>query len=382
MKAIVIGAGAWGLPTAAQLAHRGHDVTLVDRDGVANRFSSSLGATRMWRVADPEPLRVRLGVRAVAAMRRLERRSASTVFLRRGLLWRDEESLAKLVGTLGECGIGFTEVDAADVARYFAGLRPDGRHAVWQDTAGVVLADESLRVQHELFRAAGGVEQFGHAVAGIDATATGHRVTLDDGTTWAADAVVLAPGPGAPGLLAKLGVHLPLQPYLEQVVHFGDSAKPGVTDHLPCLFDGPDGSSPGIYAMPSPGIGYKVGLDTPLRPYDEADRDRTPDAHRTHVLAARVQRDLTAVTPTVIDAQVCSWTDSPDGAFVIDRLSPGLVLACGDSGEGFKMSALLGEVLADLAEGHEPDPDVDALSLKRFADGFPVRTGPHALGRH
>jgi sarcosine oxidase len=382
MKAVVIGAGAWGLPTAAELVRRGHDVTLIDRHGVGNRFSSSLGPTRMWRVADPEPLRVRLGTRAVDAMRRLTDRSNSTVFLRRGVLWRDDESLPKLASALGECGIDYTEVQADDVAEYFPGLRPDGRAAIWQDNAGIVLAAESLRAQHRLFLAWGGAELIGRSVTGVDVTATGLRVSLSDRDVLKADTVVLAAGPGTPGLLDQLGVNLPLQPYVEQVVHFGDRAQPHGTDDFPCLFDGPHGNTPGIYAMPSPGIGYKVGLDTPLRMFDEADQDRTPDPDRTEELRRRVRRDLTAVTPTVIDAQICSWTDSPDGRFVIDALAGGLVLACGDSGEGFKMSALMGEVLADLAEGHTPDRDVAALSMTRFANGIPHRAGPHVLGRH
>src|SRR5262249_4204560 len=142
MNVIVIGAGAWGLPTAAELVRRGHDVTLIDRHGISNRYSSSVGPTRMWRIADPEPLRVRLGSRAVEAMRRLADRSKSTVYLQRGMLWRDEESLSKLAATLRECGVDYTEVVADSVADFFPGLRPDGRDAIWQDTAGVVLAAE------------------------------------------------------------------------------------------------------------------------------------------------------------------------------------------------------------------------------------------------
>jgi len=134
--------------------------------------------------------------------------------------------------------------------------------------------------------------------------------------------------------------------------------------------------------MPSPGIGYKVGLDTPLWLFEETDQDRTPNPDRTELLRERVHHDLTAVTPIAIDAQICSWTDSPDGAFVIDALATGFVVACGDSGEGFKMSALMGEVLADLAEGHAPDRDIAALAMNRFADGIPDRAGPHVLGRH
>ncbi|WP_226864305.1 FAD-dependent oxidoreductase [Mycolicibacterium baixiangningiae] len=46
MKCIVIGAGAWGLPTAAEMARRGHQVTVVDRHGPLNTLSSSSGHRR------------------------------------------------------------------------------------------------------------------------------------------------------------------------------------------------------------------------------------------------------------------------------------------------------------------------------------------------
>jgi glycine/D-amino acid oxidase-like deaminating enzyme len=84
----------------------------------------------------------------------------------------------------------------------------------------------------------------------------------------------------------------------------------------------------------------------------------------------------------VLDAQVCSWTDSPDGRFVIDTVADGrVVVAFGDSGEGFKFSALMGLVLADLAEGRPADDDVATLSLARFADGSGAVAAPRVLGR-
>jgi glycine/D-amino acid oxidase-like deaminating enzyme len=382
VKAIVIGAGAWGLPTAAQLAGRGHAVTLVDRFGVQNARSSSIGPTRLWRLADPDPARVRLSVRGVDAMERLQSRCGTTVFAQRGLLWRDDRSLPALTETLGACGIEYTAVSPADVGRWWPGLRPDGRDAVWQPAAGIVLAAASLQAQLRLFETAGGTAVFGRAVADVSTTAAGVRVSLHDGEVLAADVVVVAAGPGATTLNPLLGVEVPLHPYLEQVVHFGDAARPHHYDDLPGLFDGPTDAQPGIYAMPTPGVGYKVGLDNPLRDYREDDDDRTPDPQRTELIRRRVAADLGSVPPTVLDAQVCSWTDSPDGKFVIDVLDGGVVVACGDSGEGFKFSALMGEVLADLAEGATPDDDIAALSAARFADGLPARSGPHVLGRH
>ncbi|MCW2517229.1 MAG: pyridine nucleotide-disulfide oxidoreductase [Mycobacterium sp.] len=370
------------MPTAAELARRGHAVTLVDRYGPFNALSSSVGPTRLWRLADPDPARVRLARRGLDAMRRLADRAGTTVFLTRGLLWRDDESLPRLCATLTSQDVDHTEVSAAEVNRFFPDLRSDGRNAVWQPEAGVVLAETSLRAQLGLFESGSGAAIFGCEVVDVVAGSTGVRVVLPEGGTIDADVVVIAAGPGAAPLLDRVGVRVGLHPYLEQVVHFGDRANPCASDDLPGLFDGPTADRPGIYAMPTPGVGYKVGLDTPLRDYRPDDGDRTPDPLRTATIRDRVREDLGSVTPTVIDEQVCVWTDSPDGSFVVDRLSDGVVFACGDCGEGFKYSALMGEVLADLAENRTPDDDVAALSLARFAGGVPETSGPHVLGRH
>jgi sarcosine oxidase len=371
MRVVVVGAGAWGLPAAAELARRGHRVTLLDRFGPANDLSSSPGPTRLWRLTHPDAVRVRLARRSVEAMERLERLTGTTVHLRRGLLWRDGEGLADVEAALAGEGVPHEVVDADDVARLMPGLRPDGRAAVWCDVAGPVLAAASMRAQRGLFEAAGGTLERVR-VRGVQPVAGGVRIDLEDGATRSADVAVLAPGPGARGLLDGLGVPLALSPRLEQVVHFGDPAEPGATDGYPCLVDRPhladDGSEvPNLYAMPTPGRGYKVGIDRPLRELVEGDVDRTPSESTTAEITGIVRRDLTGVRPQPLDAQVCSWTESPDRRFVLDTLPGGVVLACGDSGEGFKFSALMGLVLADLAEGRASDADVAAFSLARFA---------------
>ncbi|MFH5820977.1 FAD-dependent oxidoreductase [Georgenia sp. AZ-5] len=379
MRCIVVGAGAWGLPAAAELAGRGHEVVLLDRYGIGNALASSSGPTRLWRLTHPDALRVRLGLRSVEAMERLAARSGREVFLRRGLLWRDDVSVPAVAGALRAEGVAHEEVEPGDVARFFPGLRPDGRPAVWQAEAGPVLAAESLRAQARLFEAAGGELVVGPMVREVATRPGGVTVACEDGRTFAGDVVVLTAGPGAGPLLATLDVELPLRPRLEQVVHVGDPADPGAADDFPCLFDGPRGDEPGLYSMPTPGVGYKLGLDRPVRDLAEGDDDRSPDENLVAETVARVRRDLTALTPRALDAQVCSWTLSPDGRFVLDVLPGGVVVACGDSGEGFKFSALMGLVLADLAEGRTPDGDVASFSLARFAGG--ARVTEHVLGR-
>src|SRR6478752_5678346 len=121
MRCVVVGAGAWGLPAAAELAARGHEVTLVDRFGIANRLSSSPGPTRLWRLTHPDAVRVRLARRRVEAMERLASRSGRTVHLRRGLVWRDDVSLPAVRDALTEVGVDHEVVGAADVSSVFPG---------------------------------------------------------------------------------------------------------------------------------------------------------------------------------------------------------------------------------------------------------------------
>ncbi|MFD1719715.1 FAD-dependent oxidoreductase [Georgenia deserti] len=384
MRCVVVGAGAWGLPAAATLAGRGHAVVLIDRYGLASPLSSSTGPTRIWRMSHPDRVRTRLALRSVAAMDRLARRAGTETYLRRGLLWRDDVTLEAVADAFRAEQIPHQVVDPEDVGRFFPGLRSDGRGAIWHDEAGPVLAETSLRAQAALLEDAGGEVVTGTEIREVRTTANGTRVEAADGRIWSGDVVVLAPGPGAQPLLASLGIDLPFGPRLQQVVHLADPAGRHRYDDLPCVVDGPrtgeDGTQqPALYSMPTPGVGFKIGIDEDLRPLRPGDTDRTPDEGITARALERGHRDLGLTEARVADAQVCSWTASPDGRFVIDRLDGGVVIACGDTGEGFKFSALMGEILADLAEGATPDEDVATFTLDRFGDD--VELQDHVLGR-
>jgi glycine/D-amino acid oxidase-like deaminating enzyme len=313
-------------------------------------------------------------------MERLQERAGRPVFLRRGLLWRDRASLGAAAGALDACSVPYTEVPADDVSRFFPGLLPNGRDALWQEDAGVVLAERMLAAQLELFTAAGGRAEFGRGVLVVETAGFGVRITYEDGAMEPFDRAVIAAGPESEFLLATLGVRMPLRPHLQQVVTFGEPGRPEVTDDLPCFVDGETETEPVIYAMPTPGLGYKVGVDRPLRAYTPEDADRTPDEEGIRIAAERMRRDIPTLPTPVVHAQVCSWTDSPDGRFVLDRVGESVVIACGDSGEGFKFSALMGEVLADMAEHREPEADIRPFSLSRFADDAGWRQHSLTLG--
>ncbi|QAB18809.1 FAD-dependent oxidoreductase [Leucobacter muris] len=385
--AIVIGAGAWGLPTALQLQDRGWRVTLIERFDAGGPYASSGGSTRLWRLADTRVWRARAMLGTLGAMERLSERLGTPVFRRTGLLWRDHSSLPDVAQALASIGQPVERVAADRVAERFAGLRPDGRDALFVEQAGVVLADRLLREALAAFTATGGRYRPSTRATGIEPGVRSVRVALADGDALEADQVLVAAGPGTAELLPGLDLALPLTPYIEQVVTIGDPAASPPAPDLPGLIDCPTGDAPGVYAMPNGAAGYKVGLDQPLRPLAGGtlgdDLDRAEHPRRTEQIRARVERDLTAVPPRVLATQVCTWTDSGDGDFIVGRTHPRVVLACGDSGEGFKYAAFMGEYLADLIEGGAGDPEFQRRWRPgRFGRDTPPRTRFDAIGRH
>lgn len=502
LRTVVVGAGAWGLPAAAELARRGCLVTLIDaflEDGEqASRktLGSSSGPTRIWRLVHPDRIRVRLAQRAVESWRRLERDALGRdglgqIAAAKGILWRDaERPLVAVAEALRREGVAFTEVPARSVSAFFPGMAADSRDALWQPEAGVVMAERAMRAHAELFARAGGERISGERVVKVSLGGGGGEgggrgddarsllrsssssfssssssssapvtVFTGKGRTIEADVVVLAPGTGATSLsnlfpstsssssssIFPRSVSRNMRPRMQQTAHV---SRPGLTDALPCWYDGPReiilteeeemerereearerGATekkkkprplPGLYAMPTPGVGYKIGLDAPVRFIGGAeetggsegddegafepriasdDFSREPSERANAAIEARARESLPGLLtsssvpgggekrPLVHSAQVCTWTDSPDGRFVVDALAGGrVIVAAGCSGEGFKFSALMGLVLADLAQGKAPDEDVASFGLKRFEEGLlredRGKAERHVLGR-
>ncbi len=70
----------------------------------------------------------------------------------------------------------------------------------------------------------------------------------------------------------------------------------------------------------------------------------------------------------------CVYDNAADGDFVLDRVG-NVVVGCGTSGHAFKFGPLLGEILADLADGTGPAPGLERFSLRREVAGGAPATG-------
>ena len=85
-------------------------------------------------------------------------------------------------------------------------------------------------------------------------------------------------------------------------------------------------------------------------------------------LSSSVARALPGLDPRPEKVIPCLITNSPDGQFLVGRLSdqPQVVVAGGDSGHGFKHAAGIGELLAQIVTGERPYCAAGFLDPGRF----------------
>jgi sarcosine oxidase len=364
MRIVVVGTGVMGLSAARVLAERGHEVIGLDQFGVGSGLASSSGLTRIWRLAHPDRPRVRLAAWTVELWRRLERDTGRQLLLQSGLLWRGGEA-ESVASSLAAENVTHEIIDQAAQQRRFPELRwQPGRPVVWQPEAGTVWAAEALAASGELLLRAGGQLLDAVKVTSVENRAGGGVQILTDSRRFEADVAVVTTGPWASTFLAGLGIEIPLAPVLEQVTYVRGGDVPW--QERPCVIDVPDdGISFGMYGVPTPGTGYKIGIDEPVRVFDPSSADRSPDLVRQQVVVDRVRADIPGFDASPIRSELCAWTDSPDGKFILDRVGD-VVIGCGDSGQGFKFHPMFGEVLADLADGATPHADARCFVLARF----------------
>ena len=67
-------------------------------------------------------------------------------------------------------------------------------------------------------------------------------------------------------------------------------------------------------------------------------------------------------------SDVCMYTNTPDGHFIIDYYpsSKNIIIASPCSGHGFKFSSAVGKILSDMATGVSLDFDISPFNMKRF----------------
>jgi len=368
---IIIGVGGMGSAAAAHLASRGQRVLALERFPLGHDRGSSHGLTRIIRLAYFEHSSyVPLLRRAFELWRDLERRTGEPLLHVTGGLDVGPAGSDVFEGSRRSCiehDLPHEVLDAAMLrARFPAWHVDDDTHAVFQPDAGFLRPERCILAHAAWARAAGADIRENETV--LEWNPLGGRVEVrTDRGEYEAGQLVLAAGAWMEGFVPEY-VYL-MRPE-RQVVGWFDVADRALfaPERFPVFVqDAPEGRFYGFPEFEVPG--FKIGkfhhlgqrahadaLDRVCRPPDEA------------VLREAVARYFPAANGPLLQAGVCMFTMTPDEHFLIDRHphAEEVVVVSPCSGHGFKFSAVVGEIVADLVTVGSTAHDITPFRFGRF----------------
>ncbi|MGD8327986.1 MAG: FAD-dependent oxidoreductase [Acidobacteriota bacterium] len=370
-RVVVIGAGAFGGWTALHLQRSGARVTLCDTWGPGHSRASSGGESRVIRHTYADRIYVDWVIRALELWRENQARWDRPLFHPVGVLWMvptDDGFETTALEHVRSVGVAHERLGADEFARRYPQINAEGvRWAIWEPTAGYLLARRGCEAVAEAFIEEGG-EYRQVACTMIDAEGGEMRgVGLSDDSAVSADAYVFACGPWLGKVFRELMGPL-ITPTRQEVYYFGTPG--GVTDYdegdLPVWAD-----SAGRFWYGIPGAerrGFKMADDEHGTVVDPTTQERElSDAGIARARAYLEHRFPGMRGAPLIEGRVCQYENSPDGHFIIDRhpLAANAWIVGGGSGHGYKHGPALGEYVAGLVlDDGTTEP---MFSLARFA---------------
>ncbi|MGO8669813.1 MAG: N-methyl-L-tryptophan oxidase [Capsulimonadaceae bacterium] len=370
MKAAVIGLGGSGSAALRFLAHAGHEAVGFEQFALGHDRSSSFGESRLVRDMYPDPFYTAMMDRATPMWRQLEDLAQTELIVRTGGITLGSAAssrLAEFQKSFESQGISTELLDSDATMDRFPDfqLRPD-EVSLYQDDCGFLRSSACVAANLSLAAQAGATMRAWTTICSVEPHKGAVLVRSNHGEELF-DRVVLAAGAWVGHLVKE---PLPLRVTRQYFVYLGSTAFPAhsssscafptwVDIDSPENFFGfpPDGQVPGIKIA-----AHQFG--------PEVDPDELPDA----VPSAELKRlreyvgfRFPDIDHAITSMKTCLFTVTPDEAFIIDEVGPGIWMVSGCSGHGFKFTVLLGQIAAGLATGQPVPLDMSRLSLSRFA---------------
>jgi sarcosine oxidase subunit beta len=381
---VVVGGGVMGTSIAFNLARRrAGRVVLLEKATVCSGTSAKSSA--IVRTHYTTRLTARLALLARGIFERwADEVGGESGFVRTGMLFvGPPESRDRVERTLRmnqEVGIEASLIGPDDVRHISPHLRiPEGAAVVWEPRSGYGSPHEVASSFARRFTELGGELRQSTPVTGIDTHGGRVRAVRTPHGDIAAGHVVIAAGPWAAPVGRLAGLELPVTPSRESIVTlrptFDWSPFHPVTGDL----------ANEVYLRPETGGLILVGStrDTIVPGDPDAYEDRPGAEHTTEVVTRLARLMPGAASAAITGGWSGMYEVSPDWNPIMGTAAgvAGLHYAVGFSGHGFKLSPVVGMLMAEqVLDGRARTVDITPYRLERFREGQELRVAYQGAG--
>ena len=364
---IVVGLGAHGSASAWQLAKRGVNVIGFDAFKPPHTLGSSHGDTRVIRLVYAEhPDYVPIMRRGYEVWRELEQALAddgdATQLLRivGGLTvgTQESENITGVKRAAKEHGLEFEIIEPSEIRSRWPQFQPrDNMIGGFDPQSGVLFPEKCIGAHLEQAQKQGADLHYNEPVRRWHPDGEGVRV-FTDGGEYTADQIVFSAGAWNPAFLSKL--KLPLRLERQVLFWFQPASSPELFEPENCPNHSWEyRSGYGLYVQPDFGGGVKTAFHHGGEMFDDPDEKSLRHA---------ISDILPQLNGRVLKSAVCLYTDTPDYHFLLDW-HPGhknVIICSPCSGHGFKFSAVVGEIVADMATEGDAGYDMTLFGVERL----------------
>ncbi|MCD2204597.1 NAD(P)/FAD-dependent oxidoreductase [Halobacterium sp. KA-6] len=376
MTVIVVGGGIIGLASAYELAERGSNVMLLERNSVGAENSIRTGGG--IRAQFGTEINVRLSKASIPVWESFaERFGVNPDYRRPGYLFlaRTTETAAELrenVALQNDLGIESEYLDPESARKHCPGLHSENFvGAAYCGTDGYLDHHRAVQGYHEAALDAGVEIRTGSEVVDLQCR-DGRVVGVDTPEeSFKTDVVINAAGAWGGRIAGMAGLNIPIAPKRRQLL----IVKPErpVPDDTAWTAD----LDAGAHFRPDSGGRALVGGiedpdDSPVDPERYSHRHDAAWAEDVLERAAAVA-DYVSPATNILNGWAGLYAMTPDGHPILEESIPGLVNAVGFSGHGLMHAPAVGAVVAELTlDGTAETVDVSVLTADRFDGQNPL----------
>jgi sarcosine oxidase len=383
---IVLGLGAMGSAAIYQLAKRGHRVLGIDQFSPPHDYGSSHGETRIIRQAIGEGEQyVPLALRSYGLWREIEREAGKELLVvTGGLVLESRQSqtimhgrrnfLAQTIECAKRFNISHEILDSQELKKRYPQFAIANEVGYFEYETGYLRPELCVQTQLHLAERHGAKLQANEKVLTIKPHGLNKGVSVTtDRAVYSADKLIVAAGSWVTQFLEPPHArHFKVYRQVMFWFRIRDNLRsqfvPGEFPIFIWIFE--NARENFFYGFPSlDGETIKIASEqydsvtAPAQRDREISDDEKQAMHENYVLGR-----LPGITDTCARAVSCLYTTTPDSNFVIDFYQghPQVIIASPCSGHGFKHSAAIGEVLAQLVIDGKSKIDISGFSMARF----------------